>query len=133
LETRSRTASRHAHHGPGHVRGDGGPLANLDRRVNSLDDAKWAKSSIARGDLATEISALRGESGGEIIAWGGASFAQALSRNGLIDEYVLVIHPVALGSGLPMFRDLPKALVLELIEARTYDNSTVLHVYRRKD
>jgi dihydrofolate reductase len=110
------------------------PMNEIPKVVfsKSLDEAKWTKSSIARGDLAGEIAALRGQSGGEIIAWGGASFAQALSRNGLVDEYVLVIHPVAFGSGLPMFRDLPEALELELIEADTYENGTVLHVYRRK-
>lgn len=110
------------------------PMNEIPKVVfsNTLDEAKWTKSSIARGDLADEIATLRGQSGGEIIAWGGASFAQALSRAGLIDEYVLVIQPVAFGSGLPMFRDLPKALELELIEAQTFETSTVLHVYRRK-
>jgi hypothetical protein len=64
-----------------------------------------------------------------MIAWGGATFAQALSRAGLVDEYVLVINPVALGSGLPMFADLPAALRLELAEARVF-GSTALHIYR---
>ena len=50
---------------------------------------------MARGDLAGEISALRREPGGDIIAWGGANFVQALSRQGLVDEYRLVINPVA--------------------------------------
>ena len=45
---------------------------------------------------------------------------------------MLVIHPAAFGSGLPMFRDLPEPLQLELLEAQTFDNSTVLHVYKRK-
>jgi hypothetical protein len=44
-----------------------------------------------------------------------------------------VINPVAFGSGLPMFRDLPEALRLELIEARTFDTGTVLHVYEPSD
>jgi dihydrofolate reductase len=110
------------------------PMNEIPKVVfsNTLSDAKWAKSSIARGDLAGEIANLRVQSGGEIIAWGGASFAQALSRAGLIDEYALVIQPVAFGSGLPIFRDLPRALELELIEAQTFESSTVLHVYRRK-
>ena len=43
-----------------------------------------------------------------------------------------MIHPVVFGSGLPMFRDLPEALHFELVEAHTFDTSTVLHVYRRK-
>lgn len=110
------------------------PMNDIPKVVfsNTLAEAKWTKSSIARGDLAAEIATLRGQPGGEIIAWGGASFAQALSRAGLIDEYVLVIHPVAFGSGLPMFRDLPEALELELIEAQTFETGAVLHVYRRK-
>jgi dihydrofolate reductase len=88
---------------------------------------------IARGDLAEEIANLRRQPGGEIIAWGGATFAQALSRAGLIDEYVLVIQPVAYGSGLPMFRDLPDALPLRLIEASTFESGAVIHVYRPSD
>ena len=83
-------------------------------------------------DLADEIATLRRQPGGEIIAWGGASFAQSLSRAGLIDEYVLVIHPAAFGSGLPMFRDLAEPLLLELLESETFGTSTVLHVYKRK-
>jgi dihydrofolate reductase len=97
---------------------------------NTLEGATWAKSSIERGDLAEGIATLRRQSGGEIIAWGGASFAQSLSRAGLVDEYALVIHPVAFGGGLPMFRDLPEAMRLELLEAQTFDTGTVLHVYK---
>src|SRR4029077_10270680 len=66
----------------------------------SLPDAGWVGTRIARGDLAAEIAALKAESGGEIMAHGGAAFVQALSRHGLIDEYRLVILPVALGNGL---------------------------------
>jgi dihydrofolate reductase len=110
------------------------PMNEIPKVVfsNTLDEATWTKSSIARGGLADEIATLRHQSGGDIIAWGGASFAQSLSRAGLIDEYVLVIHPVVFGSGLPMFRDLPEALQLELVEAQTFDTGSVLHVYKRK-
>ena len=107
------------------------PMNDIPKVVFSrtLSEATWPESSIARGDLAEEIAALRAQPGGEIIAWGGAGFAQALSRAGLVDEYVLVINPVALGSGLPMFADLPAALRLELVEARAF-GSTALHIYR---
>ena len=99
----------------------------------TLDEATWPKSSVARGDLADEIASLRRQSGGEIIAWGGADFAQSLSRAGLVDQYVLVIQPVAFGGGLPMFRDLPDALRLDLIESQTFDTGTVLHIYEPSD
>src|SRR5712664_2138466 len=60
------------------------------------------------GELAHEITSLKRESGGDIMAHGGARFVQALSRLGLIDEYRLVIRPVALSGGLPLFKDLPR-------------------------
>jgi dihydrofolate reductase len=108
------------------------PMNTIPKVVfsNTLGQANWAESSIARGDLTDEIRILRDQPGGDIIAWGGASFAQSLSRAGLVDEYALVIQPVVFGSGLPIFRDLPHALSLELIEAQTFDSGTVLHVYR---
>jgi dihydrofolate reductase len=96
----------------------------------TLEHAEWSGSRIARGDLATEIAAMRQEPGGDIIAYGGASFLQALSRAGLVDEYRLVIKPVALGDGLPLFSNLPAPLRLGLIEAITYPSGAVLHIYR---
>ena len=96
----------------------------------TLPDAGWPGTRIARGDLATEIAALKAEPGGEIMAHGGAAFVQALSRHRLIDEYRLVILPVALGAGLPLFKDLPAPLHLELVEATTYSTGVAIHVYR---
>jgi dihydrofolate reductase len=96
----------------------------------TLPAAGWAGSRIARGDLTGEIAALTSESGGEIMAHGGAAFVQALSRLGLIDEYRLVILPVALGSGLPLFKDLATPLRVDLAEARSFPDGTVIHVYQ---
>ena len=96
----------------------------------TLPAAGWADSRIARGDLAEEIAALKSEPGGEIMAHGGASFVQALSRGALIDEYHLVIHPVALGNGLPLFKDLAGPLRLDLAEAKSFPGGTVIHVYQ---
>jgi dihydrofolate reductase len=96
----------------------------------TLPAAGWAGSRIARGDLAAEIAALKDEPGGEIMAHGGAAFVQALSRLGLIDEYRLVIVPVALGGGLPLFKDLAKPLRLDLMSATTFPDGTAIHVYR---
>jgi dihydrofolate reductase len=96
----------------------------------TLPAASWTGSRIARGDLAGEIAALKDEPGGDIMAHGGAAFAQALSRLGLIDEYRLVILPVALGGGLPLFKDLGQPLRLDLAGAATFPDGTAIHVYR---
>jgi hypothetical protein len=67
---------------------------------------------------------------GSTPAGGGAAFAQSLSRLGLVDEYRLVLQPVALGDGLPLFKDLSAPIRLELIDAQTYKTGAALHVYR---
>jgi len=61
---------------------------------------------------------------------GGAAFAQSLTSLGLVDEYRLVLQPVALGEGLPLFKDLAAPLRLELVDAQTYNTGAALHVYR---
>jgi dihydrofolate reductase len=108
-------------------------MNNLPKVVFSktLPAADWSGSRIARGDLAEEIAALKSESLGEIImVHGGAAFVQALSGLTLIDEYRLVILPVALGNGLPLFKDLAKPLRVDLAEAKSFPDGTVIHVYR---
>lgn len=97
----------------------------------NLDTASWPETRIARGDLADEIAALRAEQGGDIMAHGGAAFVQALSRQQLIDEYRLVIAPVAVGGGLPLLKDLPTPLRLGLVEANSYSDGTLTLVCRR--
>src|SRR5260370_25644295 len=81
----------------------------------TLRQTPWGDTRVAPGPLAEEIAGLKRQPGKDLIAHGGAAFVQALSQHGLIDEYRLVIQPVALGSGLPLFKDLPKALRLRLI------------------
>jgi len=55
---------------------------------------------------------------------------QSLSRLGLVDEYRLVLHPVALGHGVPLFEDLPTPLHLHLVEAQRFKTGTAVHVYQ---
>jgi dihydrofolate reductase len=64
------------------------------------------------------------------MAHGGAAFVQALARLGLTDEYRLVILPVALGNGLPLFKNLAKPLRMDLTEARNFADGTAIHVYQ---
>lgn len=108
------------------------PMNEIPKVVFSrtLDRADWPDSRIARGDLTEEIAALKRESGKDMLAWGGAAFAQSLSRLGLVDEYRLILQPVALGEGLPLFKDLPGPLRLELVDAQTYSTGATLHIYR---
>ncbi|HXT90424.1 MAG TPA: dihydrofolate reductase family protein [Trebonia sp.] len=107
------------------------PMNDIPKVVFSktLTEAPWPESSIARGDLAEEIKALKNQPGGEIIVWGGAGFVQALSRAGLIDQYAIVVQPVVYGGGKPMFQGLPDALQLRLMSTTAFHSGTMLHLY----
>jgi dihydrofolate reductase len=107
------------------------PMNTIPKCVFSktLGEATWPVSSIARGDLSDEIAALKSQPGGDIIAWGGAGFAQALAKAGLIDQYAIVVQPVAFGGGKPIFRGLLDALHLRLTAATTFPSGTMLNVY----
>src|SRR3989475_1967180 len=98
------------------------PMNEIPKVVFSktLQHADWPETRIARGDLSEEIGRLKREPGNDLIAYGGATFDQALTRLGLVDEYRLMIQPAALGAGLLLFKDLPAPLHLELVEATTY-------------
>jgi dihydrofolate reductase len=108
------------------------PMNEIPKVVFSktLTKADWPQSTIAGGDLAEEVNALKREPGKDLIAWGGAAFVQSLSRLRLVDEYRLVVQPVALGDGLPLFAGLTAPFVLDLVEAQPYAGGAVLHIYR---
>jgi dihydrofolate reductase len=108
------------------------PMNDIPKIVFSrtLEEASWPVTRIARGDLATEIAAIKDEPGPDVMVHGGASFAAALAAQRLIDEYCLVIQPVAVGSGQALFAKLPAALRLDLVEARSFECGVVVHIYR---
>jgi dihydrofolate reductase len=95
----------------------------------TLPDVEWSNATLTRGAIEDEIPALKREPGNDIICFGGARFAHALAAAGLIDEYRLTIHPVALGAGLPLLHGLPEPQRLDLVSATAYTDGSVTHEY----
>ena len=106
---------------------------DLENGVNPLTNeniSSWANASIASGDLESEISALKEQDGKFILAHGGASFAQNLVGLGLIDEYRLLIHPVILGKGLPLFSTVMKPTYLQLESSTILKTGIIANIYK---
>jgi dihydrofolate reductase len=80
----------------------------------------WSDSKVAVArnddDIVQAISALKQQTGKNIVVYGGVRTAQHLARLNLIDEYQLIVHPVALGDGGALFKNLPDRLELTLVE-----------------
>lgn len=94
----------------------------------TLATAPWGETRIERRGLAEGVAELRRDGGGEILAHGGASFLQALGAERLVDEYRLVVHPVALGAGLPLFA---QRADLTLQHARRFPAGALALTYAR--
>ena len=92
----------------------------------------WRSARIVTGDLVEEIARLKQEPGKDILASGGADFAQSLASAGVVDEYRLVVHPVVIGRGVSLFSRLTQPVHLELVEVEAFAAGTVAHVYRAK-
>jgi dihydrofolate reductase len=108
------------------------PMNQIPKAVFSktLKETPWGTTRILGGDLAHEVARLKAEPGKDILVHGGARFAQAVTRLGLVDEYWLLVHPVALGAGLAMFKDLPKSIALKLVSVKAFPGGTVAKTYR---
>ncbi|RKF29421.1 dihydrofolate reductase family protein [Micromonospora globbae] len=93
----------------------------------TLPDAEGARV-VGHRDLAAEITALKEEPGDDLLLTGGSNLASALTGLGLVDEYLIVVHPVVLGGGQPVFLD-KERLGLRLVESRPFDSCSVLLRY----
>ena len=93
-------------------------------------EANWPETRVARGELTTEIAAIKAEPGPDVIAWGGGRLAGALAAADLIDEYRLLVQPLALGRGQALFGQLPESRHLDLVETTPFPSGVVVHVYR---
>jgi dihydrofolate reductase len=103
------------------------PMNDIPKIVFSrtLKQADWPETRIARGDLTSEIGALKRETGNDLLAHGGATFARSLVEAGLVDIYRLIVHPVVLGEGRRIFpaRDEPRRF--RLADIRTFKTGVV--------
>jgi dihydrofolate reductase len=107
---------------------------NIDRKSTtaieqSRAEGSWSAPRVFDGDLAEAIKELKAESGKPIVALGGAGFMQDLIATGLIDEYHVAIHPVALGTGLRIFTGLETPLYLKLVEVLAFPKGIVAKTY----
>jgi dihydrofolate reductase len=100
--------------------------------TKTLTKSKWINTEISKGDLKDEITKLKSQDGGDIIAYGGASFDSSLIEENLIDEFYLFINPVAIGNGKTIFKDLKEIRKFTLIESIAFDSGIVLLHYEVK-
>lgn len=83
-------------------------------------------------DAAAFVKRLKNEDGKDICVMGGGVLAKSLFEAGVIDEVGLNIHPVLLGSGIPLFYEMSRQIDLELVKNQQLSNGCVVLTYRVK-
>ena len=96
---------------------------------HSMKGVDWKNSKLLKEIKSEEIVKMKQKEGKNILVIGSASIVQQFTNLGLIDEYHLLVHPVVLGSGKPLFKDIRQKHDLKLLEAKTFSNGVVILRY----
>jgi dihydrofolate reductase len=90
----------------------------------------WPNSTLLRGDIVDAVAALKAESGGDLGIMGSGALIRDLLPHNLIDEFLLMIHPLVLGSGQQLFPDGSPFAALGLVECVTTRSGVMIATYR---
>jgi dihydrofolate reductase len=96
----------------------------------TMGESPDERVEIVADDATAFVRKLKKQKGKGICVMGGGELSKSLFEAGLIDEIVLNIHPVLLGSGIPLFLPMQRQVDLELAECKTFKNGCVLVRYR---
>jgi len=98
----------------------------------TLEPRREKGLTLVSEDVVDFVRRLKAEEGRDICIMGGGVLAQPLFEAGLIDEIRFNIHPVLLGSGVPLFHEMQQRIDLELVQCRQLSNGCVVVTYRTK-
>jgi dihydrofolate reductase len=90
----------------------------------------WRNSTLLEGDAAEAVARLKEQPGADLVVLGSGELVQSLMRRNLVDEYLLLIHPLVLGSGRRLFGDGGASAALRLVDTRTTTTGVVIATYQ---
>jgi dihydrofolate reductase len=105
-------------------------IDNISKIVFSrtLKNVDWKNTILKKEVIKEEVLELKQQGGKNILA-GSPSLIVALAQLNLIDEYQLCVHPVVLGGGLPLFKNIRDRMNLKLLKTKTFDCGAITHYY----
>jgi dihydrofolate reductase len=99
----------------------------------TLKRADWNNTRLVKDNMVQEVRTLKQTPGRNLRILGSGSIITQLAAEGLIDEYQIMVDPVALGSGTPIFKGLRERLNLKLMGTRPFRNGSVLLTYQPRE
>jgi dihydrofolate reductase len=110
-------------------------LNNTPKYVASTtleEPLRWSNSTLLKGNVPEEVARLKDPPGKDFLVMGSGELVQTLMKHNLVDEYVLLIHPLILGSGRRLFRDNGTFAALQLLDTKTTTKGVVIATYQPK-
>jgi dihydrofolate reductase len=96
----------------------------------TLEKVDWKNTRLVKDNIEEEIQKMKKQPGKDMVILGSGSIVSGFAPLGLIDEYRIMVNPVVLGSGNPLFKGIKDRLNLRLIKTRTFRNGNVLLYYQ---
>jgi dihydrofolate reductase len=90
----------------------------------------WRNSTLLEGDAAEAVAKLKEQPGKDLVVLGSGELVQSLMEHDLVDEYVLLIHPLVLGSGRRLFTDGGASAALRLVDTKTTTTGVLIATYQ---
>jgi len=96
----------------------------------TLESVEWNNSTLRKEVVPEEIEQLKQEPGRDMLIYGSASIIQTLTNHRLIDEYQVLVHPLIVGGGKPLFQNIQHQLKLKLVNTKTHPSGVVVLSYQ---
>jgi dihydrofolate reductase len=106
-------------------------MNNLPKIVFSktLKEVKWNNSRLVKDNIAEEISKMKQQPGKDMVIFGSGSIVSTLMQHGLIDEYRIIVNPIVLGKGNPLFKGIKDKHNLKLLKTKVLGSGVVILYY----
>ncbi len=108
-------------------------LNNFQKYVASTtleDPLPWSNSTLLKGDVAEAVARLKSQMGKDLVVLGSGDLVQTLMKHDLVDELVLLIHPLVLGTGRRLFAEGSPTTALRLVDTKTTTTGVVIATYQ---
>ncbi|MEJ2600801.1 MAG: dihydrofolate reductase family protein [Anaerolineales bacterium] len=107
-------------------------LNNMQKYVVSTtlkEPLAWQNTTLIKGNLAEAVTELKAQPGDDLMLMASSKLTQSLMKLNLIDRYVLMIHPLVLGTGQRLFDDIGRSTTLQLVSAKPTPKGVVVAIY----
>jgi dihydrofolate reductase len=96
----------------------------------TLDKADWNNTRLIKDNVAAEIAALKQQPGKDLAIFGSANLTASLMQLGIVDELRIMVNPVILGQGTPLFKGVHEKVSLKLSDTHVFRNGNIMLYYQ---